>query len=136
MRRARQLVTPSEDAVRGPQRDRGDRGGRVGGAGGDEHAAVGDEQVRHVMGQAVRVHDGGRGVRAHTRRSHEVTVRPVTDEVDVRSPGRLERFASSLRVPCHQPSRVVTEPVPKSGRGQARVVEHGGRELDAVVEVG
>src|SRR5258708_25021268 len=47
------------------ERDGLDGGGRVDAAGSDEHAAVDDEQVLHVMRAAPFVHHRARGIGAH-----------------------------------------------------------------------
>src|SRR6476660_5069995 len=54
------------------ERDGLDRGSRVDAAGGDEHAAVDDEQILDVVRPAPFVHHGAVGIGAHPRGAEQV----------------------------------------------------------------
>src|SRR5437870_6252952 len=58
------------------ERDGLDGGGRVGAARCDEHAAVDDEEVLHVVGAAPFVHDRTRRVGAHARDAEQMPAAP------------------------------------------------------------
>src|ERR1700740_1618765 len=58
------------------ERDGLDGGGRVDAAGGDEHAAIDDEEVLHVMRAAPFVHHGTLGIGAHARGAEQMPAAP------------------------------------------------------------
>ena len=126
------------DVLRRAQRERADGRRRVHAAGGDEQAAVDDEQVRHVVRAAPRVaHAGGR-VGAHPRGAEQVAGLVVADPQRVgraRAAGQV-RLACALEVPVELPPVVLGDGVGDARRRDAVAVAQRRVERDAVRLVG
>ena len=121
-----------------PQRQRGDRRGRVHAARRRPDAAVEDEQVGHVVTTAPGIDHRRRRIRAHLRRAEQVPAGFANQRRDhglVRA-GGFQRFLGALQMKLQQPSRVLRHAIDDLRRGDAVGVLQHRIEHDAILFVG
>src|SRR5271166_3666823 len=89
--------------VRDIERNRLDGGGRVDAAGGDEHAAVDDEEVLHVVRAAPFVHHRALGIPAHPRGAEQMpaAIGDRAVEADVARPHRSQDLLGARDAVLH-----------------------------------
>src|SRR6516162_7817850 len=85
------------------ERNRLDGGGRVDSAGGDEDAAIDDEEVLHVVRTAPFVHHGTLGILAHPRGAEQVPA-AIGDRAVEPDVARASRGQDLLCAQCRAPS--------------------------------
>src|SRR6185437_5224888 len=120
------------------ERDGLDGGGRIDAARGDEHAAVDDEQVFHIVRPAPFVDHRTLGIGAHPRGAEQMPAAPGDRVVaaDIGRAGGFENLSPARQSMIHHLPAVLADRVVDLRRGNAVAVLQHGIERDAVVLLG